>query len=259
MKRVDEMIKYLSGDLSPEEALAFERELNRNSRLKQEFSELSLAYNLIADQVKRSDEEAFSVALDAAINKSGSESGSGSASRSGPVKRKKSKNRLGYLLLSVAASLLLFAGILLTQKSPERIYFSYYNPSLDPVIMTLQMDPRGEADLQSIANLWKGEEYENCRIEALRQLKEDPSELYVLLFYLLSSMETDEAGLALERLKSVETDTGQALGQAIHWYGALALVKEGETAEAAVLLTPLCHIQGPYKKDANKLKNKLKK
>lgn len=255
MKRVDEMIKYLSGDLSPEESLAFERELNGNPRLKQEFSELSLAYNLIADQVKRSDEEAFSLALDAAINKSGS----GSGSRSGPVKRKKNKNRLGYLLLSVAASLLLFAGILLTQKSPERIYFSYYNPSLDPVIMTLQMDPRGEADLQSIANLWKGEEYENCRIEALGQLKEDPSDLYVLLFYLLSSMETDEAGLALERLKSIETDTGQALGQAIHWYGALALVKEGETSEATVLLTPLCHIQGPYKKDANKLKNKLKK
>lgn len=251
MKRVDEMIKYLSGDLSPEESLAFERELSGNPQLKQEFSELSLAYNLIADQVKRSDEEAFSLALDAVINKSESETGSG------PFKR--NKNHLGYLLLAVAASLLLFAGILLTQKSPERIYYSCYKPSIDPVILTLQMDPRGEADHQSIAKLWKEEEYENCRIEALRQLKEDPSELYVLLFYLLSSMETDETGLALERLKSVETDTGQALGQAIHWYGALALVKEGETSEAALLLTPLCHIQGPYKKDANKLKNKLKK
>jgi anti-sigma factor RsiW len=87
MKRVEQMIKYLSGDLSPEESLAFERELSENPQLKEEFSNVSLAYSTISDQLKIQDEEVFTAALSAAMNRSESKSGPG------PVTSKR-KNRI---------------------------------------------------------------------------------------------------------------------------------------------------------------------
>ena len=69
---------------------------------------------------------------------------------------------------------------------------------------------------------------------------------------------THKEGL-YETINLFETDPGQPWGQAITWYKALALVKAGKTTEAAALLTTLCELSGPYQKDANKLKKKLKK
>ena len=47
MSYVDLIIKYLSGDLSREEATSFEKELESNDALKEAFEEQSAAYELI--------------------------------------------------------------------------------------------------------------------------------------------------------------------------------------------------------------------
>lgn len=249
MKRVDHMIKYLSGDLNPEEALAFERELIENPQLKQEFSDVSLAYSMIGDQLRKADEEAFTAALDRAMNRS----------QPGGRRRKNHRIRQRYLLLAVAASVTLIVSILVPQRGSEKIYSSSYNPSNDPVILALEGNMRGEADHQVLAEFWKKEDFNHCRREAAKQLSENSSEQLAMLFFLLSSMEMDDATVALERLNTFQIDPGQSWGQAITWYKALALVKAGNTTEAAALLTTLCELSGPYQKDANKLKKKLKK
>ncbi len=243
------MIKYLSGDLSPEESLAFERELTGNPQLKEEFSDVSLAYRMIGDQLRKQDEEAFSAALSAAMKKNG------------PVgsDRKKNNGRLWYLLMAVAASAALLVIIITRQQGTERLYSSWYKPSDDPVIMTLEMNLRGETAYQTIVKLWQDEDYTHCMSMAENQLSEDPFDQYAMLFYLLSSMETDEAAPALEMINKDEAGTSQPLGQALLWYKALALIKAGETSEAAALLTPLSKLPGPYQNHANKLKKKLKK
>ena len=249
MKRVDHMIKYLSGDLDPEEALAFERELKENPQLKQEFSDVSLAYSVIGDQLRKADEEAFNAALDKAMNRT----------QTGGRRKKNHRIRLRYLLLAVAASLTLLITIIGPQRGSGKIYSSSYNPSNDPVIIALEGSMRGEADHQALAEFWKKEDFTHCRSEAAKQLSENSSEQLAMLFFLLSSMALDDTAVALERLYTFETDPGQPWGQAITWYNALALVKVDKTTEAAALLTTLCELSGPYQKDANKLKKKLKK
>jgi len=249
MKHVDHMIKYLSGDLSPEESLDFERELTVNPQLKEEFSDVSLAYRMIGEQLRKKDEEAFSEALYAAMKKNGP---AGSH-------RKKNNGRLWYLLIAVAASAGLLVVILTSQQGTEGLYSSWYKPSDDPVIMTLEMNLRGETTYQTIIKFWQDEDYPHCMMMAENQLSENPFDQYAMLFYLLSSMETDEAAPALEMINKDEAGTSQPLGQALNWYRALALIKAGETSEAAALLTPLSRLPGPYQKQADKLKKKLKK
>ena len=63
MSYIDLIIKYLSGDLSREEATSFEKEMESNGELKREFEQQSAAYELIRDQLQKRDEEAFRTKL----------------------------------------------------------------------------------------------------------------------------------------------------------------------------------------------------
>ena len=62
------MIKYLSGDLSPEESLKFDKELSEDQELQNDFSDVSQAYRIIGEQVKREDEEAYATAVRTAMD-----------------------------------------------------------------------------------------------------------------------------------------------------------------------------------------------
>ena len=248
------MIKYLSGDLSPEETRAFERELKGNPQLEEEFSNVSLAYRIIGDQIKSADEKAFNDALRAAMKKTDSR-------KSLPETRRLKDRlfRLPFLLTTVAASLAVLFSIFISQRGQEKIYTAWFNPSNDPVITALNGDMRGEAGHQTIVELWKKGEFASCRTEAWKLLSRDEPDPYVLLFFLLSSMETGQGPEALESLEKYQPDTGQTLGQSITWYKALALLRSGELQEANALLLVLGELSGPYQEDAHKLKKKLKK
>ena len=73
MNYVDLIIKYLSDELSHEELSSFEKEMESNTELRQEFEELSAAWKLVGDQLRLRDEEAFRMKLEEVM--SGSESG----------------------------------------------------------------------------------------------------------------------------------------------------------------------------------------
>jgi len=241
------MIKYLSGDLSPDESLAFERELKENPQLKEEFSDVSLAYRMMGDQLRKKDEEAFRSALRAAMERTGSEV-RGQRHRGG---------RLWYLLLALAATAALLITIFGNGRGTERIYSAWYNPFDDPVILSMKENTRGENGPLAAARLWQEGEFEQCRCATESMLSEDSTDQYALLFNLLCSMELDQPGHLPVHAYSYEADAVRPLGQAITWYSALALVKSGSTSEAADLLSPLTEHPGPYQKDAYKLKKKL--
>ena len=69
MNYVDPILKYLSGELSPEEAKSFRENLNSNEGLKQEYEEISAAYELIRQQLIEKDELAFREKLLASMNR----------------------------------------------------------------------------------------------------------------------------------------------------------------------------------------------
>lgn len=247
MKHFDHMIKYLSGDLSPEESAIFEGDLEENIQLKEEFSRVSAAYNMIGDQLRRRDEEAFSSALKAAINKS-----------IGDTPRNKRPGRRWYLLIGVAASLAILVSIFLPGPDAEQIYAKWYRPSEDGVIRTILEGTRGEADTD-VAWLWQKGEFESCRKLCSKKLSKDPENQYTMLFCLLSFMEMEEAEPLPHWLSEMDSSSGTPLGQAITWYQSLALVKAGKNTEAVQLLKALEELPGPYAQDAHKLKKKLTK
>jgi hypothetical protein len=247
MKRVDQMIKYLSGDLSPDESLVFERELKENPQLKEEFSDVSLAYRMIGDQLRKKDEEAFRTAINAAMKRTGSQLNS----------QKHRGRRPWYLLLGLAAAAALLVTILRTGPGTERIYSAWYNPYDDPVVLAMKENTRGENGPPAAARFWQEGEFERCRGVTEYMLSEDSSDQYALLFNLLCSMELNQPGYLPDPVYSWEADTSRPLGQALTWYRALAMVKSGSASEAADLLAPLAEHPGPYQKDAYKLKKKL--
>ena len=69
MNYVDLIIRYLSDELSPEEASSFKEELASNGELKKEYEEVSAAYKLIRDQLRNRDEEAFRQKLQEAMDR----------------------------------------------------------------------------------------------------------------------------------------------------------------------------------------------
>jgi len=242
------MIKYLSGDLSPEESRSFERELAEDTQLKEEFSQVSTAYGMIGDQLRRRDEETFISALNASMNRSGAVE----------THRNKKPGPWLYLLLGMAASLVIIVSIFGPGRSTDKIYSAWYMPSKDPFIQTIKEETRGESG-HTLARLWQEEEYEQCREEASIGLAKDPDNQYALLFCLLSSMEMNEAESGFHWLSSADIQGENPLGQAIIWYHALSLIRAGESEEAALLLSVLEELPGPYKQDAHKLKKMLKK
>ena len=247
MKHFDHIIKYISGDLSPRESTLFEKELDENPQLKEEFLQVSAAYKIIGDQLKRRDEEAFRSAVKAAITKSSED-----------APRNKRPGRLWYLLIGAAASLSIFFSIFQSEPDAERIYALWYRPSEDEVIRTIMEGTRGEEDAD-VARLWQKGAFESCRELCSKKLSENPGDQYTMLFCLLSHMEMEDAEALPQWLTEIDISAGTPLGQAIIWYHALALVKAGQSAKAIILLTTLEEFPGPYGQDAHKLKKKLTK
>ncbi len=234
--------------MSPEESRSFERELAGDSQLEEEFSEVSAAYRMIGDQLRKRDEEAFSSAMNAAMKRPGTDESP----------RKKRHGRWCLLFLGVAASLTVLISIFGPGRNTEKIYATWYKPSEDPVISTINEETRGKAD-HAVAKLWQEGDYKQCKKITSHILSEDSENQFAMLFCLLSSMELDKAEAQPDWMKVVETSPGHPLEQALAWYHALALIKADEASEAALLLTYLEELPGPYKRDAHKLKKKLKK
>jgi len=247
MNNVDHIIKYLSGEMSQEEAGFFEKELASRQGLKEEFDQVSTAYKLIRDQLRKRDEDEFRKRLLEVMEQ--------------PANPKKQSGRYWHkgwqYLLPLAASLAIVLSIFFSQKSGDKLFSSYYHPEDDPVVEAFSQGTRGSAE-SGISHYQLGN-YEESRIIMWTLIEQDPENKLVQLYYLLSSIETAKQEEALEKLAGLELSMDHQLGQAIYWYTALALLKSKQTDEALSYLRPLIQQQGPYQSDASRLEKILLK
>ena len=244
MKRVDHMIKYLSGDLSREESQAFEKELLQDKELKETFDQTSDAYHLISKQLRRQDEEKFISKLKEVMDRTSPKVSGGTGKRSGLM-----------LLLSLAASIAIVLTILLINRNDQNIYLAYYHPLDDQVVLSVNQETRGEYG--SVSSLFTRGEYESVIEETSRLLLLEEGNQRALLFNLLASIELGQEEEALVRFEQVEPDPTHILGQSLAWYRILALLKADRVEEAISVLEGLTAQPGPYKSDAHKLQKKL--
>jgi len=247
MKRVDHMIKYLSGDLTREECRAFEQELSGDKELRDTFDRVETAYRLTETQLRKRDEEAFRSRLRDTME----------SSRTALTPADKKRRSGWLLLLPVAASLAVLLAIVLMERAPDKLFYSFYNPAEDQVLLTYQQETRGDAE--SAITLFSHGYYRSSLEKTTGMLLQEPGDQLALLFHLLAALELDVEGDVIPIVRAAEIDTRHILGQSITWYQAMALVKTGCNHEAREMLDALTEQPGPYAGDAHKLKKLLLK
>ena len=248
MSYVDLIIKYLSGDLSQEEATSFEEEMESNDELRSMFEEYAAAYNLIRDQLRERDEKFFRRKLEEAMN----HEARGPEHKPGWLKRR-------WYIPVVAASGLLFILTFLLERPTgnERVLYRFYDPGRDPVILALNQDTRGGSD-PGILQYYMGN-YQGSMDSLSNRIATQGADKKVLLYYLLSAIELDRQDEALEMMMVENTDSMDLPDQAITWYTSLALLKSEQREAALAKLLPLTRQPGPYRSDAIKLEKVLLK
>ena len=247
MNYVDLILRYLSGELSPDEAKSFQEELTSNAWLKQEFEELSSAYNLIRDQLQTMDELAFRNKLQEAMDHKLPEA-TPSRLRIRPW---------WYIPLAVAGTVAILLVVFLNQTGKEKILSKYYTPDQDPVLLAYTQDTRGEQE--SAIHYFQRGSYEKALKMLEFRLGEEPDNRILLLYYLLSAIEEDKESGAIERSMAANLDYKHLSDQAIAWYCSLALIKSDRRVEAREMLGPLLNESGPYRSHAEKLEKLLLK
>lgn len=247
MNYIDHIIKYLSGDLSREEATSFEKELESNKELREAFEAQSAAYELIGDQLQKRDQEAFRAKLQEVM------------SHDAPISdsRKAGFKSWWYIPPAVACSLVIFLIVLLSHPDNERILSRYHYPAKDPVVLALYQDTRGESE-PGIAQYKQGNYQQSMELLSIRITLEQDNKL-ILLYYLLSAMELDRQQEVLELLWVENSTPMDLLDQSICWYSSLALIKSDRREAALEKLHPLTMHIGPYQNDAIKLEKVLLK
>ncbi|MCK4879128.1 MAG: hypothetical protein KAS82_00665 [Bacteroidales bacterium] len=247
MSYVDLIIKYLSGDLSREEASSFEKELESNGELKREFEQQSAAYDLIRDQLQKRDEEVFRTKLQKAM------------SHELPLTepRKMWLRTRWYIPMAAACALAIILSTLLSHPGNERVLARYYDPARDPVVLAYYQDTRGESE-PGILHYRQGNYQRSMKLLSDR-ISEERENRQLQLYYLLSAIELDRQDEVMGMIVVNEPDSMDLPDQAITWYIALAHLKSGSREAALEKIHPLTEQHGPYQSDAIKLEKVLLK
>lgn len=247
MSYIDLIIKYLSGDLSKEDAASFERELDSDAGLRASYERHAAAFELIRHQLQKRDEEAFKTQLLEIMN------------RQSPRKPARSAGfRFRWLIAASAASLLAVLLIFLpVHPGNQKILTRYFHPERDPVVLALEQDTRGTPEPGIAA--YKNGDYEQSMDLLLARFGEIGDLERIQLYCLLASMELDRQQEVLPRIPHRESPPQDLMGRVLTWYVALALLKSDRRPEALELIHILAEQEGPYQPEAIKLEKVLLK
>jgi hypothetical protein len=246
MNNVDLILRYLSGEMDPEEISSFERKLDDDEMLHEEFRQISKAYALVKQELQNRDREEFRNLVKEVIDEHNRKD------RAGSPRRK----RL-YLLTSLAASLAIVLFLLLPDRTDETIYSRFYAPEEDKVLLALGQDTRG--GIQPGIRHYRDGSYAACRSRMYSILEKDPRNQVAMLYFLLASLETDMESQALDSLVISSIDMEHQPGQSLAWYTSMALLKSDREEDARMILNVLSGYRGPYRKRARKVLELLSK
>lgn len=247
MNNVDLLLRYLAGELNREEAEALESRLESDRLLRKTYNEVSEAYGLVRDQLRKMDEEAFRKRLLQVME------------QHEPRKTQRRPGPRIWWAASVALAGCIAAILLVWNRNvePERLLARYYHPGEDQVIETISDGSRGLAGQGAL--LFQQGRYAECLREMEDLLIHEPGDRVALLFYLLASMEEGRAESTAARFDSFRMEHRDRVDQALAWYAGLAMIQAGRTEKASDLLGSLAEESGPYRTDALRLLKQVSK
>ncbi len=213
MNNVDLFIKYLSGEMNLDEAGFFEEKLASDPGFKEQYEEVSAAYNLIRDQLQKRDLDDFTRTLLEVMEQS-------DGKKPSPRRRFRSG---WYLPLALAGSLAILLTVFRHNPDGNRMFSRYYQPGEDPVLLAYNQSTRGPAE-SGILYFQLGQYAKT--VEVMSELiAEDPGNQLALLYYLLASIETGMQDQAIEKLAPLDLRVDYQLGQSLYWYSSTGTYK----------------------------------
>ena len=217
---------YLSGQLSPEEAEAFEAKLDKDPELRLLVQE-QLWANAVVWQGGREREKAYLMGIDEQLEGD------------------RRSRRLRYVLIGIAAIFLLLAGLvylfLSPGNSPQEMFATYYDRPAAPEVLS----PGADSLLLMAHSAFNQNRMAEARAlyeTALRESKEAGASASEAALYLgICYLEEHQPEKALKAL-----DRADAYPEQVQWYRTLACLEAGDLKSAHMLAKEIAETGGHF-------------
>jgi len=215
---MEEMDRFLQGEMSQSEAADFTKRLREEDTLRQNLSEYKWMQTAIREAALQERLEEFHQTL-----KTRPENGAG--------------KRFFHLRATwrVAAVVLIIAGaagfwMLYLKNSPKQIYSRYYSP--DPGLMSAMSGEPENYEFKKAMVEYKNGDYTKAQTAWERMLRKNPASDTLLYFIGAAAQAAGEQEKAVIYLQKVVEIPNSAFQKDASWYLGLELMKKGETETA---------------------------
>ncbi|MBN2201479.1 hypothetical protein JW777_05945 [bacterium] len=182
----------------------------------------------------------------------------GRASRlSRPAERKRGRR----WAFALAAALPIAAVLLLTvfNRGPETasLFDSYFEPYPNTIPLFRTQEPAGW--LENAMAEYDAGDYRSARVMLETLLRREPENATAHFYAGIASLCLDDTRSALSHFRESALARGNDWEPQAAWYAALCHVRQGETANALVLLDSLSLAGGPFSRESAELAGRLRR
>lgn len=238
--------RYLDGEMTGQELIWFEKELDSNEWLQKELNLRKKVNQAILDEstmkYKYELEEAYAAYMDDGEGSSG---------------RKRKFIVAGSVLVSVLAGVILILNLTGKQYSNEQLFDRYYR-SYEPNTTYRSADNELNSDLVMAMQFYENREYHEALKVFERILVSDPSRIGLNFYSGVSQMEIKDYERAGKSFGKVIDDRYNMYMEQAEWYLSLCYIITEQDVKASHLLEKIINDNGYYQKEARGILRKLR-
>ena len=238
--------RYLDGEMTAQELIWFEKELDSNEWLQNELNLRKKVNQAILDESSMKYKDELEEAYADYINDDKVSSD-----------RKRKFIVAGSALISVVAGAILILNLTGKQYTNEQLFDRYYK-SYEPNTTFRSADNELNSDLVLAMRFYENREYNEALKLFERILVNDPSRIGVNFYSGVSQMEIENYELAGKSFDKVIDDRYNMYIEQAEWYLSLCYIITGQDENAAHLLEKIINDNSFYRKEARSMLKKLR-
>jgi hypothetical protein len=278
MKNIDDIIKYLSGEMLPDKSRKFKKELSENAALRNEFESVSPVWEEIRKQLQLKDgpdsadrEQLIAEILaehDIQFYGTSTETKKETAFREklsqSMIEAKKTEKPIRrispriYSMISLMAAAMVTALVIILNPAPDlnELSEAYYQPVSDPVFERVNATSR--SGISSAMALFKQGNFKAALSLASEEMIKYPDVSEIHLLFALASYEAGDFTQAESHLITLLEGDNTEVSESARWYLSLVHIQTSNKEKARPYLEHLNSGESAYQRRANKLLKKMK-
>jgi tetratricopeptide (TPR) repeat protein len=246
--------RYLAGTMSESELKWFQKELNGNAQLQEEFRMQKKLNDLFVEQK--------TISLQAQLELIHNEIFKSDKNVIGNIALL-GKKKIVYTTMAVAASCMLFFLIIFKNTSNEinnkDIYTEYFKPADIGMVFRSADHAAINDDLRSAMVLYDGKKYNEAISIFEEILNKDSSRIGLRLYSGISHMEIKEYEEANKNFNKIINHKANAFIESAQWYLGLCYLMTDKSEKAKDVFNEISKSKSYYKTDAKKILKKMNK